>query len=123
MKIKTFFTVTLLTSVMAFSCNNSENVSVKVKDADDYYRFTATFNKKKSARVNRFINSQIAPTRIESDEDIDITTKLDDQTTFRWESSPGELMIYLDKDENSEASYHRIKGMCENIKDIITDKK
>lgn len=123
MKLKSIFTAALLTSALLFSCTGSDNVSVKVKDADDYFRFTATFDKEKSVRINRFINNQIAPTRIESDRDIDITTTLDDQTTFKWESSPGELMIYLDKEENSKASYHRIKSMCEKIKDIIAEKK
>jgi hypothetical protein len=122
MKLKSILATILLTAAFAWSCNNP-GLHVKVKDADDYYRFSATFDKAKSARVNEFINSQIAPTRILSDEDIDITTKLDDQTEFKWESSAGEVMIYLDKKKNSKASYHRIKSMCDKIKDIVMDKK
>ena len=108
-------------AAMFVSCNNGD-LSVKVKDADDYYRFTATFDEDKSPQVSEFLNGEIAPTRIVSDTDFKVTTVLNDQTKFTLESSPGEIMIYLDKEENSRASYHRVKNLCEGIKDIIMEK-
>lgn len=121
MKIKLIFFTLCVAVALAWSCNNGD-LHIRVKDADDYYRFSAKFDKSKSPRIHRFINSQIAPTRVESDRDIDITTTLDDQTKFKWEASPGKIMIYLDREENNKASYVRIKQMCEKIKDIIEDK-
>lgn len=121
MKIKSFLFAVCAIAAVAWSCNTG-GLHIRVKDADDYYRFSAKFDKAVSPRIHRFINSQIAPTRIESDRDIDITTILDDETKFQWEASPGEIMIYLDRQENSKASYVRIKQMCEKIKDIIQEK-
>lgn len=122
MKIRSFFILVLLAAVSVVSCRHrSGDIQVKVKDTDDYYRFTAIFDEKKTQRVYDCINREIAPTHIESTEDIDIETILDDKTRFKWESSPGELLIYIDKDENSQASYHRIRNMCERIKTIVGD--
>ena len=56
-----------------------------------------------------FVNSQI-----------DGTIALDDHTTFYIKKPTGILKIKLDKDENSDEAYHRIKAMCEGIKKVLT---
>ena len=103
MKIKFLFVFCLAMSAFLSSCNNGD-LNVSVKDDDDYYRFTAVFDDNLSPRVSRFLNRQIAPARIDPRKDSKIVTVLPDQTRITLESSPGELMIYLDKDENSPAS-------------------
>jgi hypothetical protein len=121
MNIKTILTTSFATVALLSSCNSGD-LNIKVKDADEFYRFTAIYDEQKTPRVNAFINRSIAPTSIVSDEDIDVTTVLDDKTKFKWESSPGKMMIYLDKDENSRASYQRIKSMCQGAKEIMMAK-
>lgn len=104
------------------SCHSGET-SVKVKDHDDYYRFTAKFNPDLSPRISRFISKEIPTVRINPESDSKIVTALSDNTKLSIESSPGEVMVYLDKEENGPASYHRVKNMCEGIKNIIADGK
>ena len=58
-----------------------------------------------------FVNSQI-----------DGKLALDDRTTFYIKKYPGFLKIKLDKNENSEEAYRRMKAMCEGIKKILTVK-
>lgn len=57
--------------------------------------------------INARINGQLA---------------LNDHTTFYIKKYPGYLKIKLDKEKNSQQSYHRIKDMCEGIKKVLTGK-
>lgn len=103
---------------MFVSCNNGD-VSIAVKDEDDYYRFKARFDDNLSPYVSEFLNDHLSTVRIDPEKDSKVITVLPDQTRLTVESSPGEVMIYLDKEENSRDSYHRIKNLCEGVKDVI----
>ena len=118
MKIKSLLLFQIAVVAMLISCNNGD-VNVAVKDADDYYRFKAHFDENLSPDVSGFLNEQISPIRIDPERDSKIVTVLPDQTRLTIESSPGEVMIYLDKEENSRDSYHRVKNLCEGVKDVI----
>jgi hypothetical protein len=122
MKIRSFIFAGLLFGA-GFACSESDNIHIKVVDDDDMYRYTATFPRSKSRLVERFINARIAPTNITSDDVLNVTTLLEDKTKFDYKATPGKVRIELDKDENSRASYHRIKKMCEDLNQIINPRK
>ena len=107
---------------ICFSCFDSEDIKISVTDSDDTYEFYAKFDKSKSREIQNFINRKIAPNRIIKDKNLDITTTLNDNTQFELKESPGKIRIKLDKEDNSVASYIRIKKMCEGIKGIISEK-
>lgn len=112
----------LLLSI-SLSCFNSDDVKISVKDSDDTFEFYAKFDKSKTRKIQDFINKEIAPSSLVTDKDLDVTTTLDDKTQFEIKESPGKVQIKLDKEDNSVASYKRIKKMCEGIKGIISEKK
>lgn len=118
MKIKSLLIAQIATFALLISCNNGD-VNIAVKDDDGYYRFKAHFDDNLSPRVSEFLNDHISPIRIDPEQESKVITVLADQTKLTVESSPGELMIYLDKEENSRASYHRVKNLCEGVKDVI----
>ncbi|GGH23744.1 hypothetical protein GCM10007423_06600 [Dyadobacter endophyticus] len=118
MKIKSLLISQIVALVMLISCNNGD-VSIAVKDEDDSYRFKAHFDDNLSPMVAEFLSDRISPIRIDPERESKIVTVLSDHTKLTVESSPGELMIYLDKDENSRDSYHRVKNLCEGVKDVI----
>ena len=124
MKIKSLLISQIVMIAMLVSCHNG-GVSIAVKDKDDSYRFKARFDEDLSPYVSEFLNEHISTVRIDPEKDSKIITVLPDQTRLTVESSPGELMVYLDKEENSRDSYHRVKNLCEGIKDVILkhDKK
>ncbi|MCF0055891.1 hypothetical protein [Dyadobacter sp. CY356] len=118
MKLK--YILFMLTVSIVSSCRNSDDVKIAVKDSDDEYRFTAYFDENKTEEIVKVIDQNIAPTTIASDDDkIDVTTTLEDKTTFDLQYEPGEVMIKLNKHENSKSSYSRVKKMCEEIKNTI----
>ncbi|GLU52562.1 hypothetical protein [Dyadobacter frigoris] len=121
MKLK--FILLLLIVSISISCKHSGDVKISVKDTDEEYKFTAYFDEKKTREIVKVIDQNIAPTTISSDEDeIDVTTILDDKTKFDLQYSPGEVIIKFNKNENSKSSYIRIKKMCEEIKKAIGKK-
>lgn len=105
------------------SCKNPDNLSISVKDSEDVYKFSAHYDEEKTERVQHLINEGIAPNHIESTEDWDFTTVLNDRTHVKIESAPGDLIIKLDKEENDKASYLQVKRMCEEIKGVLAEKK
>lgn len=118
MKIRSLLISQIATLAILVSCNNGD-VNIAVKDDDDYYRFKAHFNENLSPQVSEFLNDHISPIRIDPEQDSKVVTELPDHTKLTVESSPGELMIYFDKEDNSRASYHRVKNLCEGVKGVI----
>ena len=104
------------------ACSGNGDLSISVSDSDDEYEFVAKYDKAKTQRVQDFINVKMAPATSVKGDHVDITTKLDDNTEFKLEEDEGRLRILLDKDANTDASYHRIKSMCEGVKRIIQEK-
>ena len=108
---------------ICLSCFDSEDIKISVTDSDNSYEFYAKYDKTKRREIQNFINNNLAPNRIAMNEDQDVTITLNDKTQFELRESRGKIRIKLDKEDNSAASYIRIKKMCEGIKGIISEKK
>jgi hypothetical protein len=112
-----------LTIMICFSCSNfhnDHNISINISESSHKYRLSAYYNRAKDEKVHRYINECIQPARL-TDDYVNATTTLDDNTIFYIRSTSGELSIKLDKRENSEASYRRVKKICEGIKEVLKD--
>jgi len=103
---------------------NNGDISISVKNTDDYYTYTASFAEDVTGRVQDYINYSIAPNGLfKSTHDyFNVTTTLADKTNFYVKESPGELKIEIDKRKNSTASYLRIKKMCDGISNVLKGK-
>lgn len=103
---------------------NDGDISISVKNTDDYYSYTASFAEDMTGRVQDYINHSIKPNGLfKSTHDyFNVTTTLADQTNFYVKESPGELKIELNKRKNSTASYLRIKKMCDGISNVLKGK-
>lgn len=106
---------------LLMACSDGNDRKISVTDSDDTYEFLAKFEKEKTKRVQDFINSQVAPSSFSGDH-VNIKTTLDDKTTFKLEERAGRVRIELDKEANSDASYHRIQTMCKGIEKVLDEK-
>lgn len=81
----------------------------------------ASYDRNKTHKIQRLLDREL---------DIDLNNSwgtrhadrvitLDDQTTFHLRSFPGELRISVDKRENQDGSFDRIKDVCEDIKEAL----
>lgn len=103
---------------------NSDNLSISVTDTDDTYILTAAFNEDYTGRVQDYINHSTSPNSMfrSTHDYFNVSTTLSDKTEFHIKESPGELKIEFDKRKNSNASYLRIKKMCEGVSDLLKGK-
>lgn len=106
------------------ACNyygDNHNTNISYKETGKYYSMKAHFNKNRMRDVEEYMNNKIGRKSNISfaNTQIDGKLALNDHTIFYIRKSPGILEIKLDKNENSEDSYHQIKSMCQGIKKVI----
>jgi hypothetical protein len=111
-----FYVVACIT--FASCIHNNHDTNITYNEDDHYYSMKAYFPKSETRDVDEYMDDRIGRRSKMSfvNSRIDGTIALDDHTNFYIQKSPGVLKIKLDKDENSEDSYHQIKSMCQGIK-------
>jgi hypothetical protein len=95
--------------------DHSGNISIKVKETDDIYQLYASYSRHKTRKIQKYLDAELNE-RLFRNTKIDATVTLPDETSFYVRSIPGRLLIRLNKEENSAASYNRIKRLGEGIK-------
>ena len=96
------------------------SISIKQSEYSHYFEMTAKFNPDKTAAVERLLDKELPDGDVSfANTQIDGNITLDDKGTFYIKKSPGFLHIKLDKDINSDKVYHRIRSVCEEIKDVV----
>jgi hypothetical protein len=100
---------------------DDNNISIRVKETEDIYQLNANYRRNQTARLHRYMDARLHTNHLFKNSRMDATVTLDDKTSFYVRSSPGRLLIKLDKNVNDEASYIRIKELAEDIKQTLAD--
>jgi len=100
---------------------DDNNISIRVRETDDIYQLNASYRRNQTARLQRYMDARLHTNHLFKNSRMDATVTLDDKTSFYVRSSPGRLLIKLDKNANDEASYIRIKELAEDIKHTLAD--
>ena len=118
---KNFISVVLGLMVLVFlsSCFHHHDICISISDDEDDYEMEASYQKNKTHAVQVYLNEHLLNNRGSLKTTGEII--LDDNTTFYINSYPGELNIKIDKAENSDESFERVREVCENLKIIIED--
>ncbi|MEO6723367.1 MAG: hypothetical protein ABIN67_23575 [Ferruginibacter sp.] len=109
--------------IIFFACRHHHgDISITYNDAEEYYSMNAYFNENQTRTLEHYMDRRLAKGNdisfINMQNDAMLT--LDDHTKFYLKKTPGQIRIRLNKGENSYAAYHRIKSMCEGMKNILT---
>lgn len=118
-KLPALFLCSILCISVMISCMYSDrNTRLRFNESEHYYSMNAHFSKNRTREVEKYMDRSIGNRSNMSfvNSRIDGTLALDDHTSFYIKKYPGFLEIKLNKDENSDEAYHRIKAMCEGIK-------
>src|SRR5688572_17655943 len=111
----------LLPVITIISCGfPGGSVSIKHSQYDHYYEMKAKFNPGKTAKVDNYLDKELATgdmSFVNTTMDGDIT--LDNKTTFYIKKSPGHLHIKFDKEKNSDEAFAKIKSVCEGINEVV----
>ena len=110
-----------LACITMISCMHNGNIHISYSEAGHYYSMKANFSKSKTRNVEEYMDEKIGAGSNTSfvNTRFDGQLTLDDHTTFYIKKHPGLIEIRLDKNENSDEAYLRIKSMCEGIKKVL----
>ncbi len=118
-KLSILFGALIMCTTM-ISCRFHNNVSITYNDNDHYYKMKAWFSHRKTAAVERYMDKMLASGNMSFRHTrIDGEISLDDQSTFYIRKRTGYLYIKMNKYENSDEAYYKIKEMCEGIKRVL----
>ena len=126
-KLILLFVVGVLFTVCFFSYalhkiywQKDHNISVHVKETDDIYQLTASYDRNRTGRVQRYIDAQLHQPHVFANTRMNANVTLDDHTSFYIRTAPGRLFIKMDKNTNDREAYFRIKQLGEGLKFKIT---
>ena len=107
--------------VIIISCGfPGGSISIKHSEYSHYYEMTAKFNPDKTAAVERWLDQELSAGDMSfANTEIDGNITLDDKSVFYIKKSPGFLNIKLDKEKNSDATYKKLRSVCEGINDVV----
>jgi hypothetical protein len=97
------------------------DISIRVKETDDVYQLSASYDREKTGRLQRYMDDQLNAHHLFHNSRMDAEVTLDDKTIFYVKTSPGKLLIKFDKHKNDEAACARMKGLGEHIKEKLTE--
>ena len=106
------------------SCfHHRHDISISVSDDEDEYEMEADYRRNQSHAVQVYLNNNLLNNSNVSIQNgfVDDEVTLDDKTTFYINTNPGELIIIINKNENTEESCERVRQACEELKQILAD--
>ena len=112
----------MFTTLSCVHIDNSGYTSFSIDESDHYYSMHAHFSESKTRDVDEYMDRRIGDGSDMSfiNSRIDGKIAFNDHTTFYIKKYPGLVELKLDKNENSNEAYRRVRAMCEGIKKLIT---
>lgn len=98
-----------------FHTLGEHDISIRVNESEDRYRLYATYDRHKTGRIHRLLCDELHNDLFRKN-NVDADLTLDDDTRVHVTTKPGKLVILLNKHENSEESYRRIRELGEGVK-------
>ena len=108
---------------LAACWHNDGDISFRYKDNHDSYTMDARFSKNQARTAEQYMNDVLGEKNKFSflNTQTDAVFTLNDGSKFYMKKSPGHILIRVNRDENSDITYHRIKEMCKGIKDAVLE--
>jgi|GEM_PF-1348561 len=97
------------------------DVSIQIKENDDRFQVYASYDRDKTARIQRYLDSKLHSNNLFHHSRVDADVVLEDNTKFYIKNTPGRLVIKFKRDENSEEAYHNMRDLAEGLKVEITN--
>jgi len=120
MKKLSILSCALILCATIVSCRFHNNVSITYNENGHYYKMKANFSRSKTAAVERYMDDMLASGNMSFRHTrIDGEIALDDHSFFYMKKRTGYLYIKLNKDQNSDEAYYKIRSMCEGIKSVL----
>ena len=105
-----------------YKMSDHNGISIRINESDNTYQFYASYGKNKTRQLQKYLDGQLKTNKMLEDSKMDSYITLKDNTVLYIKTTPGKLLIKLDKNENTDAAYARIKRIGEQVKmNLATD--
>ena len=105
-----------------YKMSDHNGISIRINESDNTYQFYASYGKNKTRQLQKYLDGQLNTNKMLEDSKMDSYITLKDNTVLYIKTTPGKLLIKLDKNENTDAAYARIKRIGEQVKmNLATD--
>lgn len=101
--------------------HHSHNMSLQIKENSRRLQINARYNPSREFEVQRYLDTKLK-TDIFRNSHLDATVTLEDDMTVYVKNSPGRLVIRLNRDDNSEDAYWKLKDLVDGLKENLQDK-
>ena len=98
----------------------SNDISINVSDSDDTYRISAKYQPRQSARLQRYLSDELH-TEVFKERRVINYLVLGERQRLYVRTSPGRLLLKIDKNENDDKSYDKMKEIAEGIKHRLAE--
>lgn len=124
-KVFLFVLICLLTftaciAYVMYKIEYSENISINISDSEDTYRISAKYLPGQSARLQRYLSDELHSEVFKERRVINYLV-LGDGARLYVRTSPGRLLLKMDKREKDFDSYYKMKEIAEGIKHRLTE--
>lgn len=116
--------VLLVSGIFAFvlyKISVHHNTDIRISESDNSYSFYASYTNNKTRQVYRFLDNKLKTKQVFNHGGVDAMITLTDNTNVYVKTTPGRLLIKLDKNENSPEAYERIKRVGEELRIKLED--
>jgi hypothetical protein len=99
--------------------DNDHDISLQIKETDNSYMVYARYDRHRTSAVQHYLDRTLGTSHMFRKSRVDATISVDDRMRFYVKNTPGRLVIRLNRNENSEEAYWRIKEVAEGLKKQI----
>jgi hypothetical protein len=116
--------IALISFTKVFKESKLDRTSFSVKESDDSYQISATYDPNKTGKVQAALDDNLKQRGDASfkNTQLDATMTLSNKMNFYIKSSPGKLLIKLDKKRNSSQALARFKKLGNDLRELLTEK-
>ncbi len=107
-------------SYVMYKFENSNDISINVSDSEDSYRISAKYQPRQSARLQRYLSNELH-TQVFKERRVINYLVLGERQRLYVRTSPGRLLLKIDKNENDDQSYDKMKEIAEGIKHRLAE--
>ncbi len=100
---------------MLYKIEYSNNISINVSDSEDTYRISAKYQPRQSARLQKYLSDELHGEVFKERRAINYLV-LGERRRLYVRTSPGRLLLTIEKSENDDESYYKMKEIAEGIK-------
>jgi hypothetical protein len=102
---------------------NDDDIHISISESEEELSLSASFPKEDSEKVHEYVKAKLKMSDLSDFRYVEIKhyQTPDHKMRFHIEARPGYIKIVLDRTENSEAAYRKLRATAEGVKKVLAE--